>query len=663
MGILSFFRRLAADPTANTIVISAAALVPLIGMVGGAVDASRYYMTTTRLQAACDAGALAARRAMDDGDFSTEDEQVGNAFFDQNYNDGLFGLENRTRAYSANDSGVVSGTATGTLPTSLMHIFGYDEFNVSVSCSADINIANTDVMFVLDVTGSMNCPAEQGIDDDCSNNGNTEYVSGGVNGSRLQAVREAVVDFYDIVESSTSPQAQVRYGFVPYSQGVNVGQSIKSWMADSATYQSRVWVETTTEVPGSGVEIGDWILDRQTYEYMPRDPDNFGGGVWISSYQWKNKDNDSGKADNPARNKCLRMEGEEYRVGDELWRVTSSDYWLNVWNRYGASTQWRAACVGRIDKYRQADEDDVEEPETITVAQWQYRPVTFDVSNFNAGAGLGNPVTTPTGNNGSTVTHNWDGCIQEANTVAQASFNPVPAGAHDLNIDLVPSTDEERWKPALPGAVYYRHTDDGSLWDNDSWIYEEVGTTENLDSVNGRGQHVCPVAARRLSDAWTESTLETYVDSLRARGNTYHDFGMLWGARFISPDGIFSGSNATAPNGDAITRHIIFMTDGTQATNQRVYGLYGIEWWDRRITDNGSSSQMASRHAERFQAACRAARNKNISVWTIAFGTDLSANLRNCATSGRAFQADDADELRQTFRDIAEQIADLRLTS
>ncbi len=658
MSTLSFFRRLAADPTANTIVISAVAMVPLIGMVGGAVDASRYYMTNTRLQAACDAGALAARKAMDDGDFGTEQQTIGNAFFDQNYYDGQFGLEDKQRSYTADNQGVVTGTATGKLPTSLMHIFGYNEFELEVSCSADINIANTDVMFVLDVTGSMNCPADKTVSCPNGNNNNSEFNNGGGYASRIQALRDAVVDFYDIFEVSTSPQALVRYGFVPYSHGVNVGNSITAWMADTASYESRAWVETETEVPGNGVEIGDWILDRQTYEYMPRDPDNFGGGIWISHYQWRNYWYNSNYANSSARDKCLRMEGEDYLVGNELWRVTRAQYWLNVWNGYGASTPWRAACVGNIDKYRQADENDVEEPETISVAQWSYREREFDVSNFYSGG----TVTTDTGSSGSNVTHNWNGCIEEADTVADATFNPVPGGAYDLDIDLVPTTDAERWKPALPGAVYYRHTDDGNVWDTSSWLFDPVETTDDLDNVAARGADVCPVAARKLDASMSRGDVQSYVNSLQAQGATYHDFGMIWGARFISPDGIFSGENATAPNGDAIARHIIFMTDGTQATERWVYGLYGIEFWDRRVTDDGTSAQMASRHAERFQAACRAARNKNISVWVIAFGTDLNDNLRNCATSGRAFEADNADELKDTFKNIAEQIADLRLT-
>ncbi|MEL7218800.1 MAG: hypothetical protein AAGK01_10265, partial [Pseudomonadota bacterium] len=257
------------------------------------------------------------------------------------------------------------------------------------------------------------------------------------------------------------------------------------------------------------------------------------------------------------------------------------------------------------------------------------------------------------------------GYVQEAETRNIANFSPVPNNAFDLNINLVPTTDDERWKPSLPGAVYYRHeTDDAGdgVWDTGSWLFDPVETTEDLDSVTGAGASVCPTAARKLDAELTRGQALAYVNSLTALGATYHDFGMIWGGRYLSPRGIFSSENATAPNGDSIARHLVFMTDGQQATQRWVYGMYGIEFWDRRITDDGSGDQMAARHQARFQAACQAARNENISVWVIAFGVPLDQNLRDCATAGRAFQADNATDLADTFKDIAEQIADLRLT-
>src|SRR5690606_38827902 len=151
----SFLHELRGNAAGNTLAIAAAALVPLVGTVGGAVDISRYYMATARMQNACDAGALAARKQMESGQFEEEDRAIGLRFFDQNYPEGTFGLENLDRTYESDDNKTVTGTATGEMPTTIMQIFGKTGMDIAVSCTAEINISNTDIMFVLDVTGSM----------------------------------------------------------------------------------------------------------------------------------------------------------------------------------------------------------------------------------------------------------------------------------------------------------------------------------------------------------------------------------------------------------------------------------------------------------------------------------------------------------------------------
>ena len=63
-GVLS---RLCKDEAGNAIAIMAAAVIPVICLVGGSVDMSRIYLTQSRLQAACDAGALMGRKVMAGG--------------------------------------------------------------------------------------------------------------------------------------------------------------------------------------------------------------------------------------------------------------------------------------------------------------------------------------------------------------------------------------------------------------------------------------------------------------------------------------------------------------------------------------------------------------------------------------------------------------------
>ncbi|WP_299192675.1 Tad domain-containing protein [uncultured Erythrobacter sp.] len=643
---LPLFRRLAKDVTANTIAISAASLVPLMAMVGGGVDASRYYMTETRLQAACDAGALAARRAMDKNNFTGEHRNIGYNFFDQNYPDGTFGLEDRSRVYTEDD-GTVSGVASGTLPTTIMGAFGYEEFNLTVECSAEINISNTDIMFVLDTTGSMawntdgtNCGVSGGLWVECAD-------------SRISALRDSVLTFYDTVDSATSASAQIRYGILPYSNQVNVGDSLNSsWMKTSHTYQSRE---------------ADWQI---TYTYEPTDYQytRTGSGYSYTS-QGSTEENEYGLT----YDQCvasINSRSDIYVSSSEAtWTQTSQSGTDPRTTTYDGVVRYERLTFtggyyyssnGRCRLFY--DREYYYADSTITVTEgrvenqeffWAYRPVEWNVSSVYSNGS----VSLPTGWEEANETHTWNGCIEEASTVVSSTWDPVPTGAYDLDIDLVPSSDDERWAPMLRSLAYYRYPDGSGTWTTS----EVTGSTEDKSHPND----TCPKAARKLAAFDSRTDLENWVSASNGfipNGATYHDFGMIWGGRFITPDGIFSSENATAPNGDAISRHIVFMTDGEQSTSNSIYGLYGIEWWDRRVTTDASSTNMATNHAERFQAACRAARNKNISVWVVAFGTTLSQNLIDCATPGRAYQASNSDELDTAFTEIAEKIAALRLT-
>ncbi|MDP5104317.1 MAG: hypothetical protein NWP98_10365 [Erythrobacter sp.] len=564
------------------------------------------------------------------------------------------------RTYTDNGEGQVRGTASGTLPTTLMGAFGYDEFNLSVTCTADINISNTDIMFVLDVTGSMNCPDTS---PGCGNNGNVES-----NTALIKGLRAAVMNFYDTVEDATSNSAQVRYGIVPYAPNVNVGFSIpQQYMATTHTIQSRVarFREEFTFIPGNGIEVGDEIVISQQNEWVPRNTANFNSSS-TSHYRYRTSGT---SARNAGIDYCFNSVPGTYTVNGQKWVISGMNFQDNVWS--GGNSNNRSGCFGFIRKTRIATEADVIEEQNIrTVVNdgYTYCPVTTGVANQ---CGTNNPADSPAGwetvdltdlyddnrimmptaTNGAMENLTWNGCIEEAETVNAANWTPIPAGANDLNINLVPTTEAQRWKPMLRDAVF-RRTDSGG-----NRQLSNRTTTSNLANPTSD----CPVPARRLGEI-TRTDLQTYVDGLRARGSTYHDIGMIWGARFITPRGIFRADNEAAPNGDAIGRHIVFMTDGLLQPNIDQYGTYGMEWWDRRVTANGSTD-VAARHNARFLAACRAARQENITVWVVSFGLPLTAELNECASPGRAYEAADNAALTAAFREIAQKIAALRLTS
>ena len=85
-----FARALLLDKSANTLAMTAAAIVPLVAMIGGAVDLSRIYLVQSRLQSACDAGALASRRAMNGLTWNGASEQVAENYFNFNFPQGSY---------------------------------------------------------------------------------------------------------------------------------------------------------------------------------------------------------------------------------------------------------------------------------------------------------------------------------------------------------------------------------------------------------------------------------------------------------------------------------------------------------------------------------------------------------------------------------------------
>jgi hypothetical protein len=175
----------------------------------------------------------------------------------------------------------------------------------------------------------------------------------------------------------------------------------------------------------------------------------------------------------------------------------------------------------------------------------------------------------------------------------------------------------------------------------------------------------CPTAAKKFQ-TWTPSDFRTYVNSLTTDGYTYHDIGLLWGARIMSPTGIFAALNA--PQNMTIERHMVFMTDGETNVVHDDYSAYGVHWYDRRQTPTGTAptnSQLVAMTDARTAALCTAIKNKNINLWVVSYGDvggPTNDRLRACATPGKFFQAASVASLVSNFKEIAAKISALRLT-
>jgi len=326
---------------------------------------------------------------------------------------------------------------------------------------------------------------------------------------------------------------------------------------------------------------------------------------------------------------------------------------------------------------------------------FEYRGRNLDVSGLKAGgSSWNNSVNLPIGFLKTNMSIDWEGCIQERKTFLNNDGDPTddwnnyptsPADAWDMDIDMVPTSDQDtRWAPALPDAVWGRksniYQDSNGNWKWNGSITTNAVQGGDVGNNNSRnlGYNNCGVTPSRKLAQYTGTTgaanFQSYVNTLVQNGNTYHDVGLLWGARLMSPTGIFASENATTPGGAQIQRHMIFMTDGDTANSYNNHASYGLEWWDRRQIPVGSlttgqyTTKLEQNNDARQIALCTAIKNKGITLWVISYGSNVSSTtktrLQNCATSSAYFfQATNVPALITQFRDIADKISQLRLTN
>lgn len=631
--------RLAGARGGNVLSIIALALPALLLLIGGGIDMSRSYMARTSLQNACDAGVLAGRRAMSkSGVFSTAETAKAQSMFNFNFTGGQVQAGNTSFTPVANTAGEVNGTASTQIPATLMRLFGWSQYAISVSCGAELQLASADVMFVLDTTGSMACRPDGS---DCT----------GGSSSKIVGLREAVKDFYKTVAAAVIDKnaTRIRFGFVPYSMTVNASELLStgamptSYIADSHSYQTKLAYFGTANNTGTDSAP---VNSVETYSYAisQNDCSDYGNNDYPSY------------GNNPATSGTSPANTTRTTYSYSSWSKTSGNGWWATGtckrNKSVVTTTWATGSSYRFSYY-------VYRKGTVPTDIYKGFGSVSYVSSISSTAtvptsGTYDMVTLAAmpGTTGLTRSNDaWDGCLEERETVNDATMNPVPTGATDLDITSAPSSDATRWKPYWAAMEVYRNN-----------YYTSVNSTTNL----GGSTEYCPSPMKTFTEVDTAnpltvpSWLDTYLTNLVAKGATYHDIGMVWGGRLANPDGIMA---TNVNEGDrSPSRHIIFLTDGIMEPSLTAYSAYGMEWYDNRVAPvSTGSSTLTDYHNARYLAACSAAKAKGYTVWVIGFGVSLTDQMRACASGGRAYASSDTATLKTTFKFIAGEVADLRI--
>ena len=641
-------RDLLANKSGNTLVIAAAGMVPLFAMLGGAVDLTRTYLVKSRLQQACDAAVLAGRSSMGNQTWNSASKGVADGYFVSNYNPGRYGTSGSQISYDVGTDLVVHGAATVSVPMVLMQMFGFKNIDLATRCDAKLELPNVDIMFVLDNTLSMGEPSPGG------------------SANKMTALQNAVKSFHSSIENSKSAGTFVRYGFVPYSSTVNVGTLLRpDWLVDRWTYQSRVPDGTDQVATPTGGTVRTWTdwayvsgsKTQRTYT-IASEPCSAPGSTYKTNTVVSDKKTDANGTQTWTETRTGNGVSNSASLSKGVCTVTEVTYSQYVERQY----------------VTEKPNPNAGQPTYSTRYWWKYLPVELDVRPMktvdSAGAIVGGSFNLPIANDFKPRPITWNkanACIEERQTTGGADAMSAAAYS-DLDVDSVPvrGRPETQWRPMLPQVVYSRKQTSLTDMPAANWgeptIAVRSETNYSTPSDDASRRAACPAPARKLA-AITASDLSMYLNTFTPAGMTYHDVGFLWGLRLLSGQGIFAAENQASSTG-RLARHLIFMTDGQTETNIGDYDAYGVAALDRRRTPAGRLPTNDEQNAlveRRLSGLCRMASTKGITVWVVAFGTQLTPLLRGCAAEDHAFQANNAAELQNAFANIAGGIAQLRL--
>ncbi len=177
------------------------AIIPLVAMIGLAVDTSRGYLVKARLSQAVDAAALAGGRAFRE-DYRDEDV---NRYFAANFPNGYMNADLRPLAISADESlGTIEVTAEARLPTTFMRVLGVETMPVNARSLVNGMQGGLELALVLDNTGSMS-------------------------GDKIRALKRAARTLIDILYGDRESVHNLWVSLVPFTGRVNF-QPNRDWM-------------------------------------------------------------------------------------------------------------------------------------------------------------------------------------------------------------------------------------------------------------------------------------------------------------------------------------------------------------------------------------------------------------------------------------------------
>jgi len=276
-------RSFAANDRGGIAVFMAVALIPLLGLMGIATDTARAYIVKSRLSSAVDAAALAGGHVF----FSKHRDDDIRMFFDANFPAGYLGASvSGPEIFPDTAHEKIEVTATATVPTNFMHLFGYKSVDVYAAAEVTRKIRALDVVLSIDISGSMNSAAPGG-------------------GRRIDAAKNAAFELIDILFGADGTKNLLSIGLVPWSSKVKVMvegkpydpgltkiKNVPSFLnpENDNKPQNTVWYASNSPVPLLSAPPADWngcVFSRYVHNASDADDGDIRyGAVTTGGAQW-----------------------------------------------------------------------------------------------------------------------------------------------------------------------------------------------------------------------------------------------------------------------------------------------------------------------------------------------------------------------------------------
>lgn len=234
-------RRFREDQRGNILMLFGLSLVPLIGVVGVAVDYSRASNARQALNAAIDSAALMAAR---DAQKLTDAQLTAriNAWLKDNLPPEVQSEFTAATVTIDRTARTVKIVANADVPTTVARVLGSEKLPVSSTSQSTWGTNTIELALVLDNTGSM-----------AQNN-------------KMTALKQASLDLIQIMKTATQETDQIRISIVPFSTRVILDTSLKTsswlrWNQTQTTCSSR-WPYSCTTTTISKSTWQGCVTDR-----------------------------------------------------------------------------------------------------------------------------------------------------------------------------------------------------------------------------------------------------------------------------------------------------------------------------------------------------------------------------------------------------------------